>query len=276
MDLPQVCGELGLLVAAAGHVPMWVYDFAPGLQAAGGLAFDGSARAAAALAARLLLEDQTAQLHLHAIDLVCLRRGDGRQQTGNRVEGAVGVVAGEAVLVRPLVALVADFADEAALGTAQYSAEYVVPRFPHQLEECGYIPLIDGLVGQVWIIDKAPDGVHVYATGLDFVLHLALDKWAKPVLEEFKGLADAFLIGNGHVLFLNKLIVLTVQVGQSICGERDFLQCISGFLLGGRYNNSGHQKPVPKTNAEGGSECLQGVCPNARLRQLHGPAYAYL
>ena len=77
MDLPQVCGELGLLVAAAGHVLMWVYDFAPRLQAAGGLALDGGARAAPALAARLLLKDQTAQLHLHTIDLVGLRCGNG-------------------------------------------------------------------------------------------------------------------------------------------------------------------------------------------------------
>ena len=98
----------------------------------------------------------------------------------------------------PLVALAADFADEAALGMAQDIAEYVVPRFPHQLEEGGYIPLIYGLVGQVWIIDKAPDGVHVYATGLDLVLNLAIDKWAKPVLEEFECFADAFLVGNGH------------------------------------------------------------------------------
>ena len=131
MDLPQVRGELGLLVAAAGHVAMRGYDLAPRFQAAGGLALDAGANAAPALAARLLLKDQTAQLHLHAIDLVCLRCGNGRQQAGDRVEGAVGVVAGEAVLVRPLVALVADFVDEAALGTAQYSAEHVVPRFPH-------------------------------------------------------------------------------------------------------------------------------------------------
>ena len=78
MDLPQVRGELGLLVAAAGHVAMRGHDFAPGLQAAGGLALDGVASAAPAFAARLLLKDQTAQLHLHAIDLVCLRCGNGR------------------------------------------------------------------------------------------------------------------------------------------------------------------------------------------------------
>ena len=101
-------------------------------------------------------------------------------------------------MVCPFVAVAADFADEAALGLAQYIAEHVVPRFPHELEECGYIPLIYGLVGQVWIIDKAPDGVHVYTTSLDFVLDLAINKWAKSVLEEFEGLADAFLVGNSH------------------------------------------------------------------------------
>ena len=52
------------------------------------------------------------QLHLHLLDLVGLRRGDGRQQARGGVEGAIGVVAGERLLVRPAVAHIAQFADQ--------------------------------------------------------------------------------------------------------------------------------------------------------------------
>jgi hypothetical protein len=39
VDLPQVGGKLGLLVASAGHVFVGIHHFTPGLQVSGGLAF---------------------------------------------------------------------------------------------------------------------------------------------------------------------------------------------------------------------------------------------
>jgi hypothetical protein len=81
--------------------------------------FDEGTGGLAALVAGLLLEDEAAQRHLHALDLGSLAGGDGGQQAGDRVEGAVGVVAGEGLLVRPLVAPVAQLADQAALGVAE-------------------------------------------------------------------------------------------------------------------------------------------------------------
>ena len=50
MHLPQVGRELGLLVAAAGHVLVRGHHLAPGLEAAGRLALDGRAGALALLA----------------------------------------------------------------------------------------------------------------------------------------------------------------------------------------------------------------------------------
>ena len=141
MDLPQVGGELGLLVAAAGHVLVRRHHLAPRLQVARRRALDGGAGALALLAAHLLVEDDAQQLHLHLADLVGLRRRDGGQQPPGRVERAVGVVAGEGLLVRPAVAHVAQLADQAALGLARASCGRRRSRFPHELEQRGRVPL---------------------------------------------------------------------------------------------------------------------------------------
>ena len=60
MHLPEVGGELGLLVAAAGHVRVRRDHLAPGLEAAGRRALDRRAGALALLAAHLLVEAQRA------------------------------------------------------------------------------------------------------------------------------------------------------------------------------------------------------------------------
>ena len=135
VDLPEVGGELGLLVAAAGHVLVGGDDLAPGLQAAGGRDLDGGAGGLALLAAHLLVEAEPQQFHLHLFDLVGLGRRDGGEQAAGGVERAVGVVAGEGFLVGPPVAMVAEFADEAAFGGPERLAEDVVPGFPHDLEQ---------------------------------------------------------------------------------------------------------------------------------------------
>ena len=121
MHLPEVGGELGLLVAAAGHILVRRHHLAPGLEVARRRALDGGAGALALFAAHLLVEAQAQELRLHLLDLVGLRRRDGGQQPPRRVERAVGVVAGEGLLVRPFVAVVAQFADQAALGCARGS-----------------------------------------------------------------------------------------------------------------------------------------------------------
>ena len=73
MHLPQIGGELGLLIAAAGHVIVRHHHFAPGFQAAGNTAFDGRASALAFLAARLLIEAHAQQLGFYLLDFIGLR-----------------------------------------------------------------------------------------------------------------------------------------------------------------------------------------------------------
>ena len=132
VHLPEVRRELGLLVAATRHVPVRADHLPPGLEVGRGLALDGGPGALPLLAAHLLVEAQAQQLHLHLLDLVRLRCRDGGQEPAGRVEGAVGVVGGEGLLVRPAVAHVAQLAHERPLGLAERLAEHVVPRLPHQ------------------------------------------------------------------------------------------------------------------------------------------------
>ena len=156
VHLPEVGGELGLLVAAAGHVLVRRHHLAPGLEAARRRALDRGAGALALLAAHLLVEAEAQKLHLHLLDLVGLRRRDGGQQPAGRVEGAVGVVAGECLLVRPLVAMVAQLAHQAALGGTERLAEHVVPGVPHDLEQRRHVQCGDRLLRVQAVLAQEP------------------------------------------------------------------------------------------------------------------------
>src|SRR5690606_621748 len=70
VDLPEVGGELGLLVAPAGDVAVRRGDLAPGLEPARALALDGGAGGAALLAAHLLVVADAQEFLLHALDLL--------------------------------------------------------------------------------------------------------------------------------------------------------------------------------------------------------------
>src|SRR5690606_21154464 len=113
VDLAEVGGELGLLEAPAGDVRVGGDDVAPGAQADGGGGVERRAGGPLLRAAGLLLEAQAQDLLLLAVDLGGLRGGaDREQQALDAVEGAVGVVEGEGVLVRPAVTNVAALVDE--------------------------------------------------------------------------------------------------------------------------------------------------------------------
>ena len=105
MHLPEVGGELGLLVAAARHVRVRRHDLAPGLEVAGRRALDQRCRRSCASRCAPARRSASRSSSIFILlDLVGLRRRDGGQQPRHRVERAVGVVAGERLLVRPLVA----------------------------------------------------------------------------------------------------------------------------------------------------------------------------
>ena len=199
LDLPEVGGELGLLVLAAGDVLVRRDHLAPRLQGAGRAA-DGEAGLLAPFAAGLLVEADAQQLHLEPVDLGGLGGRDRGQQPAGRVERAVGVVSGERTLMGPVVAVVAQLADEVALGPPEDGAEHVVPRLPHQLEERRDVPLGHRPVADQWIVDEPPQGGGVDALRLDRPLDLAVDERAEPRLQQLERLADPFVIGCRHVV----------------------------------------------------------------------------
>ena len=176
VHLPEVGRELGLLVSAARHVLVGGHDLPPRLQARGGCALDRQAGLSAPFASRLLVEAHPQQLHLDLLELVGLRRRDRGQQPADRIQDAIGIVAGESLLVRPPVAVPAQLTDEAALGGPEDVPKDIVPGFPHQLELSGDVPLGNGLVRQQRIVRKAAQLVGVLPAGLDGPLDLALDE----------------------------------------------------------------------------------------------------
>jgi len=109
VHLPEVCSKLGLLVAAARHVLVWCDHFPPGLQVSRSLALDCYPRALTFLAPHLLVKAKTQKLHLHFLDLVRLRCGNGGKQASGRIKRSVGVVGRKGGLVRPLVASLPQF-----------------------------------------------------------------------------------------------------------------------------------------------------------------------
>ena len=199
MHLPEVGRELGLLVASARYVLVGRDDLPPRLQADHGGAFNGDARLPAPLPARLLVEAHAQQLHLEPLELVGLRRRDRGEEPAHRVQRPIGVVAGEALLVGPPVAVAPQLADEAAFRRTQNPAKYVVPGLPHQLEQSGHVPRGRGLVGQHRVLGVVAELEGVEPARLQGGLDLAIDERAEARLEQVQGLADSFVIGDGHV-----------------------------------------------------------------------------
>ena len=150
VHLPQVGGELGLLVAATGHVPVRRHDLAPGLQVACCRTFDGRAGAPAPFAAGLLVEDGAPQLHLDLADVIRLGGRHRRQQTLGGVEGAIGIIAREGLLVRPAIAYIAQLAYQRAFSLAERLPKDIVPSVPHQAEEYRHVP------GRKWSVGIEP------------------------------------------------------------------------------------------------------------------------
>jgi hypothetical protein len=80
MHLPQIGGELGLLVPPARHVLVRRHHFAPRLDIACALTLDRRPGALALFPPHLLVEAQTQELHFHLLNLVCLRGRDGGEE----------------------------------------------------------------------------------------------------------------------------------------------------------------------------------------------------
>ena len=199
VHLPQVRRELRLLVAAAGHVLVRRHHLAPRFQGRGP-APDGQSGLPPPFAARLLVEAHAQQFHLEPVDFRRLRRRHRREQPAGRVEGAVGVVPGERLLMRPAVPVAPQLAHESALGRPEDRAERLVPRLPHQLEERGGVPLGHPPLPDVRIVDEGPQRRRPHPLRLDRALHLAVDERAEPRFQQLERLADAFVVGRRHAV----------------------------------------------------------------------------
>ena len=207
MHLPQVRGELRLLVAAAGNIGMRRHHLAPRLEPTVAHRLDKTAGRPAPFAAYLLVEHPAAQLHLHRGDLCRLGRRHRGQQPLGRVEGAVGVVAGEGLLVRPLVAPTAQLGNQAALRSTEGVSEDVVPGLPHQPEKGGGVPLAVRLVDL-----EAAEHLHVDSAGFDPAVQLAFDERGQSLTEQLHRRADALVVRDCHLL-----VLLSVGVLRACC-----------------------------------------------------------
>ena len=69
VHLPEIGGEFGLLIAPARDVLVGRDDLPPWLEAGGDSASDGGARLPAPFPTRLLVEADSQQLHLEALEL---------------------------------------------------------------------------------------------------------------------------------------------------------------------------------------------------------------
>ena len=148
VHLPEVGRELGLLVAPARDVLVGCDDLPPWLEAGGDSASDGGARLPSPFPARLLVEAHPQQFHLEPLELFRLRRRYRGQEPSHRVKCSIGVIAGEGLLVGPLVAVAAQLTDETPFRRPENCAKDVVPGLPHQFEQPGHVPLDHGLVRQ--------------------------------------------------------------------------------------------------------------------------------
>ena len=198
VDLAQVGGEFGLLVAAGGDVGMRGDDLAPGLEAADRLTLDGGHGAAAGLVARLFGEAHAQDLLLHAVELLGLGRGDGGQQAPGTVERAIGIVGGEGLLVGPLVAHIAQLEGEVLLGVAQGVAEDAAPLVDQDGDAGGDVPAVGvAVAGGAGVGAEAGAGGRFRLRAVD-ALHLAPDERPQPHGQEVEGLADPLSVGCCH------------------------------------------------------------------------------
>ena len=116
-------------------------DLPPRLQPALRFALRGDEGRFPHLLAALLIELDAEQIHPHLLDFRRFGRGNGRQQTPHAVQGAVGIAAGESLLVCPFVPHVAKFADDAPLGGTQRAVEDRVPLVPHDRQQGLRVPV---------------------------------------------------------------------------------------------------------------------------------------
>ena len=199
IDLPQVGGKLGLLVGALHHVAVRSDHFTPRFQPALRLALGGDERSLPHFAASLLVELQSQQVHPHLADLFGFGCRDGGKQPLHAVQRPVGVAARKGFLVCPLVANVAQFADQAPLRRPQCLGEYDIPLVPqHGQKALGIKVELLGLASLA-AFRRLPLPCNVFPLIAVDALEFPLDKGPQALVQQVEGLADSFAVGDCHV-----------------------------------------------------------------------------
>ena len=104
MHLPEVCRKFGLLIMAAGYIAVGGNYFPPGFQVARNLACNSCTGFLSLLVTHLLVETDTQKLHRHFLQDCRLFRRNSSKQPGGRIKSPVSIIAGEWLLMSPLVA----------------------------------------------------------------------------------------------------------------------------------------------------------------------------
>src|SRR5690606_6615755 len=112
IHLPEIRGELGLLVAAARDVLMWAHHLPPRPELTRNLALDWRSGGPTLRRSHLLLEPDAKQLGLELLEVVRLRRRNRGEESRGGVERPVGVIRAERILVRPAVTNLAQLGHE--------------------------------------------------------------------------------------------------------------------------------------------------------------------
>ena len=159
-------------------------DRADGSRASGGTA---------PLVAYLFLEAHPEQFLLERVELADLRRRYRSQQSMRGVQGAVGVVGGERLLVRPLVAVFAQLTDQAPVGAAQDVAKHLVPGVPHHSQQHRHVRL-----GRAPALSRVaqdlPQAIFVQLARVHGPLEFALDKRAQSGAQQLQTLANSIVV----------------------------------------------------------------------------------
>ena len=199
IDLPQIGGKLGLLVGAFHHVAMRSDHFTPRFQSALRLALGGDERRLPHFAASLLVELQSQQIHPHLANLFGFGCRDCGKQPLHAVKRPVGIAARKGFLVCPLVANVAQFADQAPFRRSQRLGEYDIPLVPqHGQKALGIKVELFGLASLA-AFRRLPLPCKIFPLIAVDALEFPLDKRPQALVQQVEGLANSFSVSDCHV-----------------------------------------------------------------------------
>ena len=198
VHLGEVSGELRLAVAPCGDVGVRRDHLAPGPEPRLGRALERQRALAAHLLAALLVVDRALEVDPQPLDRLRLLTGrDRAQQTLRRVQRALGVLVGERLLVREVVAGLAQLVDVRALHPPEREAEHLAPPLVHDREQALGVPGDAAVRAPAQILAQAVVD-RLLPARPELRLELALDERHEPIAQQIERAADPVLVGNRH------------------------------------------------------------------------------